>query len=111
MNATIHDAVLSHLLKRYGVTMSTADIADALHISITALHQRVYRHQTSHQGTDVYLPTTGRIARGQWSTVAVARWLHSLGVADSGYDEPPPPLTRRKPGRPRRHAPVAGGAA
>lgn len=105
MNATIHDAVLSHLLKRYGVTMSTADIADAMRISVTSLHQRVYRHQ-SHGGTDAYLPVAGRISRGQWSTAAVAQWLVSCEDTT-----PTNTLPHRKPGRPRRHAPATGGAA
>lgn len=106
MNATNHDTVLSHLLQRYGVAMTTADIADAMRISVTSLHQRVHRHQSTHSGTDAYLPVAGRISRGQWSTAAVARWLVS-------FDDTSPTNTHphRKPGRPRRHAPVAGGAA
>lgn len=109
MNAT-YDVLLRHLLAQYGCVMRVVDIAHAIGISSTALHQRCARH-------DGYLPRScDSLARGHWPTHVIAAWLAACGSTSThpqmlAESTPNTPIRSRRPGRPRRVTTHAGGEA
>ena len=105
MNAT-YDVLLRHLLQQYGCVMRVADIAHAIGISSTALHQRCARHAS-------YLPPPcDSLARGHWPTHVIAAWLAACGSTRMRADSAPnAPIRSRRPGRPRRVTTHSGGEA
>lgn len=102
--STAISQVLERLLARYGSSLTISDVAAELHTTPGALHSRRSRGTTG--GLPEPIPG---ITPYLYRSVDIANWL--AGDVARSTATPDVARSHRKPGRPRRHAPVAGGAA
>lgn len=101
---TATSQILSRLLALYGSSLTISNVAAELHTTPGALHSRRSRGTTG--GLPEPIPG---VTPYLYRAVDIANWL--VGDEVRPTTTPDAAQSHRKPGRPRRHAPVTGGAA